>query len=184
MNILKFVQPIRDREKIENMKMELLKTGYRNYLLFVVGINTGLRISDILRLTVLDVKNKSHIITNEQKTGKTKRFLINSQLRLELDKYVYDMYYYDFLFQSNKVRNKPINRQQAYKILNDAASKIGLSEIGTHSLRKTFGYWHYQQYKDIALLQELFNHSSPSITLRYIGINQDIMDKTIENFYL
>ena len=119
-----------------------------------------------------------------KKTGKTKRFLINSQLRLELDKYVYDMYYYDFLFQSNKVRNKPINRQQAYKILNDAASKIGLSEIGTHSLRKTFGYWHYQQYKDIALLQELFNHSSPSITLRYIGINQDIMDKTIENFYL
>ena len=67
MNILKFVQPIRDREKIENMKMELLKTGYRNYLLFVVGINTGLRISDILRLTVLDVKNKSHIIINEQK---------------------------------------------------------------------------------------------------------------------
>lgn len=46
------------------------------------------------------------------------------------------------------------------------------------------GFWHYQQFKDVALLQELFNHSAPSITLKYIGINQDIMDKTIEGFYL
>ncbi|MBZ9626053.1 hypothetical protein G9F71_024930 [Clostridium sp. FP2] len=45
---MKLVQPIRDREKLEEMKMELLKTGYKNYLIFVVGINTGLRISDIL----------------------------------------------------------------------------------------------------------------------------------------
>ncbi|MEG1009339.1 MAG: site-specific integrase, partial [Clostridia bacterium] len=53
-----------------------------------------------------------------------------------------------------------------------------------HTMRKTFGYWHYQIYKDIAILQDIFNHSSPSITLRYIGINDDIKDKTIENFYL
>ena len=56
--------------------------------------------------------------------------------------------------------------------------------IGTHKMRKTFGYWHYQQYKDVAILQEIFNHSSPSVTLRYIGINQDNIDKSYMNFSL
>lgn len=71
---------------------------------------------------------------------------------------------------------------QACKILNNVAKKCGLQEIGTHTMRKTFGYWHYKQYKDVAILQDIFNHSPPSITLRYIGITDDIKDKTIENF--
>ncbi|MGL5480083.1 MAG: site-specific integrase, partial [Clostridium sp.] len=53
-----------------------------------------------------------------------------------------------------------------------------------HTMRKTFGYFHYNQFKDIAILQDIFNHSAPSITLRYIGITDDMKDKTIENFYL
>jgi integrase len=51
-------------------------------------------------------------------------------------------------------------------------------------MRKTFGYWHYQQYHDVAMLQTIFNHSSPSITLRYIGINQDEIDKSYRDFSL
>lgn len=78
----------------------------------------------------------------------------------------------------------PIGRVQAYRILNSAAKAVGLSEIGTHTLRKTFGYHFYQQYKDVALLQELFNHSAPSVTLRYIGINQDALDKAMSGFEL
>lgn len=110
--------------------------------------------------------------------------MINRQLREDIDKYINNMGSNEYLFQSQKGKNKPISRVQAYRILNNAASKIGLDEIGTHTLRKTFGYWHYKQYKDVALLQELFNHSAPSVTLRYIGINQDAMDKTIRDFYL
>jgi integrase len=68
--------------------------------------------------------------------------------------------------------------------LNTAADKVGLDEIGTHTLRKTFGYLFYQKTKDVAQLQELFNHSAPSVTLRYIGINQDVMDKAIDDFSL
>lgn len=64
-------------------------------------------------------------------------------------------------------------------MLNKAAERLGI-----HTLRKTFGYWHYRQNKDVALLQVLFNHSAPSVTLKYIGINQDMMDKTIQDFYL
>ena len=55
-------------------------------------------------------------------------------------------------------------------------------EIGTHIMRKSFGYHHYQQYKDVALLQTIYNHSSPSITLKYIGINQDNIDLGYRNF--
>lgn len=51
-------------------------------------------------------------------------------------------------------------------------------------MRKTFGYFHYQQYHDIAMLQAILNHSSPSITLRYIGISQDEIDQSYSNFSL
>jgi len=121
--------------------------------MFVVGINTGLRISDILQLTVKDLKNKTHIKIIEQKTNKIKRFLINSSLKVEIDKYIKTMSDEEYLFQSRKGENKPISRVQAYRILNSAAEHIGLQEIGTHTLRKTFGYLHYKQNKDVALLQ-------------------------------
>ncbi|WZL71419.1 site-specific integrase [Clostridiaceae bacterium 35-E11] len=181
---MNIVQPIRDKKKIEEMKNTLLKSGYKNYLLFVAGINTGLRISDILNLKVYDVKNRSHIVINEKKTGKEKRFLINGSLRKDFERYILYMYDDDYIFQSRKGKNRPISRVQAYRILNKAAEQVGIQEVGTHTLRKTFGYWHYQIYKDVAILQDIFNHSAPSITLRYIGINQDIKDKTIEDFYL
>lgn len=178
------VQPIRKKQDIDRMKAVLLKRGYRDYLLFVTGINTGLRVSDLLQLKVKDVRDKSHITITETKTGKVKRFLINTQLKLDLDSYINGMKDEEYLFQSREGTNKPLSRFQAYKILNQAAAEIGLQEVGTHTLRKTFGYWHYQRYKDVALLQELFNHSAPSVTLRYIGINQDVMDETIRDFYL
>ena len=180
---MELVQPIRDKEVIDKFKVELLKGGSRNYLLFVIGINTGLRVSDILPLKVSDVKNKSHIVIKEKKTGKSKRFKINSNLKNEIDKYIVNMGDNEYLFPSRK-GDKPITRVQAYRILNKAADKLGIQEIGTHTLRKTFGYMHYKKYKDVAILQEIFNHSSPSITLRYIGINSDIIDNTIDDFYL
>ena len=181
---MKTVQPIRSTEEIQAMKSELLKKGYRDYLLFMVGINTGLRISDILKLKVSDVRGKTHITIKEQKTGKTKKALITQQLRQDLDNFTALMGSEEYLFQSRNGNNQPITRVQAYRILTQAAANVGLEEIGTHTLRKTFGYHHYQQNKDVALLQELFNHSAPSVTLRYIGINQDNMDESMKNFSL
>lgn len=178
------VQPIRDTEAIENMKRVLKKNGQRDYMLFVTGINTGLRISDILKLKVSDVKNKTHITIKEKKTGKAKRLLLNATFKAELDEYILDMEDDSPLFKSQKGINKPICGIRAWGILNEAADKCGLTEIGTHTLRKTFGYHFYQQYKDVALLQEIFNHSSPSVTLRYIGINSDIIDTAISKFNL
>ena len=178
------VEPIRDKEKIEEMKTELMKDNYRNYMIFLLGINTGLRISDLLQLKVKDIKGSSYIKLKEKKTAKSKKFYINSQLRAELEKYTKNMSDHEYLFQSRNGVNQPLSRSQAYRILNQAGSKVGLESVGTHSLRKTFGYHHYQKHKDVALLQELFNHSAPSVTLDYIGVNQDLMDETIKDFYL
>ena len=77
---MELVQPIRDKEVINKFKQELLHHSYRDYILFTVGINTGLRISDILPLKVKDIKG-THIVIKEKKTGKSKRFKINSSLR-------------------------------------------------------------------------------------------------------
>ena len=178
------VQPIRDIKDIENVKRVLKKSGQRDYMLFLTGINTGLRISDILKLKVSDVRGKSHISIKEKKTGKNKRLLLNAPFKVELDEYIADMQDDEPLFKSQKGDNKPIGVVRAWGILKDAAEKCGLDEIGTHTLRKTFGYHFYQQYKDVALLQDIFNHSSPSVTLRYIGINADIVDTAISKFNL
>ena len=74
----------------------------------------------------------------------------------------------------------PITRQQAYNILSQASSAFGLDSIGTHTLRKTFGYHMYQQTHDAVTIKEILNHSDISVTLRYIGINQDNKDKAIK----
>ena len=57
-------------------------------------------------------------------------------------------------------------------------------KFGTHTMRKTFGYHHYKKFKDVAMLQKIFNHSSPEITLRYIGIEQDEIDESYTNFVI
>jgi integrase len=177
---MEYVQPIRDANKIQEMK-EVLNT--RDAFMFTLGINVGIRISDLLQLRVGDIRGKSHLNIDEKKTKKNKRFLINAQLREDILFYTRDMEDNDWLFPSRK-GDKPITRIQAYRVLNKGAKEIGLDEIGTHTLRKTFGYHFYKRTHDIAMLQEMFNHSAPSITLRYIGINQDTMDEAITNHYL
>ena len=181
---MNLVQPIREKENIEAMKRALLNSGYRDYMLFVMGINTGLRISDLLQLQVADVKDKTHVTITEGKTDKTKRFFLNPQLRDEIANYIRGRDDHEYLFQSQKGENRPISRVQAYRILNKAAQEVGLDEVGTHTMRKTFGYWHYKEFGDVADLQQLFNHSSQSVTLRYIGIAQEDTDKRLENFFL
>ena len=70
----------------------------------------------------------------------------------------------------------------AYYILNRGAKAVGIKEpIGTHTLRKTFAYWAYKQGTSLELIQKILNHSSASVTLRYIGITQDQIDAVYEN---
>jgi integrase len=177
------VEPIRDMDDIQEVKKYLKKRSVRDYILFVLGIHIGLRISDILQLRVKDVKG-THIKITEKKTGKPRRSKIPRSIQDVIKEYISGMNDEEYLFQSRKGFNQPIQRVQAYKIISQAAAQIGLSESGTHTMRKTFGYHFYKKTKDIAMLQKHFNHHSPSVTLRYIGIDQDWMDKALDDFAL
>ena len=177
------VEPIRDMRDIRKIESVLKTQGLRDLLLFKFGINSGLRISDILNLNVCDVRNKSYVELFEQKTGKHKKFPLNTQIRSLLKKYTLDMNDDDPLFTSCFMNR--MTRNTAYEIMNRACEIAQLDiNIGTHTLRKTFGYHHYKKYKDVALLQKIFNHTSPATTLFYIGIEQSEIDDTYLNFNL
>lgn len=179
---MKLIQPIKDTNLIDTVKSELLKVGYRNYLLFDIAINTGLKIIDIINLTVWDVKNKSQIEVKEDRTGKLLKYAVSPEIHKEIQKFILGMSAGELLFPNRKGGKNPITNKQAYKWLNEISRKLGLDNLGTHTLRKTFGYHHYKKHNDIALLQNLFSHSNPDMTLRYIGV-ADIEATSIEDFF-
>ena len=152
-------------------------------LIFKFGLNTGLRISDIIPLKVKDIFDENmefmdYLILKEKKTGKEKKIKINNTLQKALEASVKGrmLTYQSYLFSSKKGGH--LGRIQAYRVLKEAAEIMGIQNFGTHSLRKTWGYWTYQMSKyNIGLIMDTFNHSSPGITLRYIGINQDQKDE-------
>ena len=190
---MKSVEPIRDTKTIKNMRAILKSQSTRNELLFILGINVGLRISDILKLKVKDLTKlntkapKDYVIITEIKTRKNKKFYIGDIVKKVIENYMkennnpgFDTY----IFLSRKGINMPITRQQAYRIINNAAESLGIverndqgnlihGEIGTHTLRKTFGYHSFQNGTSLELLMDLFNHSSKTQTLRYIGITEE-----------
>jgi integrase len=166
---MQIVQPIRDLGKIEEIQEILKRQSMRDWLLFTIGINSGLHLSDLLTLRVRDLKAKHQVTLREGKTGKEKTFKINQQLGEWIHEYVKHMSDEDFLFPSQRT-GRPIKRIRVYRILNEAAKQAGLHDIGTHTLRKTFGYHYYQKTKNVSVLRELFNHSAPSVTLKYIGV--------------
>ena len=180
---MNIVEPIRSKKDLRKIEGILRKQGLRDLLMFTVGTNCGLRISDILNLDVSDVKGRSYINIIEKKMSKYKRFPINAKLKPLFEN-----------FTKNRALNEPLflsmfgnrmERTQCYRIINAACKKAGIEyRVGTHTLRKTFGYHHYQKFKDVAVLQKIFNHYSPQVTLRYIGIDQDIIDESYNNFIL
>lgn len=178
------VEPIRDKDSIRKMFYYLNGKDPKYGLLFKYGLNTGLRISDILPLKVNDIFNsngkfKDHLVLHEKKTGKEKKIKLNDAIRKMLKSYVkaHKLTADSYLFYSKKSGGH-IQRVQAYKVLKEAANVCGIENFGTHSMRKTWGYWTYKASKyNIGLIMDTFNHSSQNVTLRYIGVNQDQKDE-------
>lgn len=188
---MEFVEPIRNKKRLDNMKRYLKEKNIRDWLLFVLGINSGLRISDLLALKVADVKDKERITVREKKTGKAKDFPLADTCKKAIIEYLkITGLIGGVLFPSRKsVGSKStgaISRQQAYQTINSAARAVGITTdaIGTHTMRKTFGYWAYQAGVDIAKIQKLLNHSAPSVTLAYIGITKQELDDVYINLNL
>lgn len=176
------VEPIRNLSDLRKVE-KILSKNPRDLLLFTIGTNCGLRVSDILSLNVEDVRDKNYIQLIEKKTGKFKKFPINAKLKPMLEEFTKEKMADDPLFMT-KFKNR-LGRVTAYYTIRLACEEAKLEEkFGTHTMRKTFGYHHYQKFKDVAMLQKIFNHSSPMITLRYIGIEQDKIDESYTNFIL
>lgn len=179
---MNYVEPIRDMELIRRILKYLKEKNERDYMMVLIGFNTGLRISDILKLSYEDIGDE-YIYIKEQKTKKMKEIPLNSVLKSELKRYSNGKDPLEYLIESRQ-GFKPITRQRAYQILQDIAKKFRIRNLGTHSLRKTFGYHFYQKTKDVVTLQEIFNHVDPSVTLRYIGINRKIVNDAYKQFQI
>ena len=177
-------QPIRNKKQLKKIKeFYLLKKEYRNYLLVVMGLCTALRISDLRRLSwemVFDFTKKkfrSSVRLVEKKTGKKKVIALNPEIIKALILYFSSLSCIEKeqpIFQSNRGKHSVISRIHAYRIIRKAGEAVNIdTPIGCHSLRKTFGYFAWNSGISPVILMDIFNHSSMSVTRRYLGVSQD-----------
>lgn len=180
---MNYTEPIKDKELIKDIAKYLKNNNERDYVLFAMGVYSGLRITDILNLRVANVKNKTEFILIEKKTNKRKALNINNNLQKILKQFTKDKGEREFLI-SKKDGKKPLSRVRAFQILKNIGNEFDI-HISPHCLRKTFGYFHYQSNRDIVILQKIFNHSTPEVTFRYIGVNSETIKKSIDtlNFW-
>lgn len=160
------IGPIKDRDIVERMKEYLREQSTRNYILFRLGINLGISMTELLHLRIEDVAGKKEFISGDY------RMRISDSLRREIEFYVGDRKA-GYLFRMRS--NKPLSRFQLYNILRDAARVAGFTEpVGAMTLRKTFAYWAYKEQKVyLPLLSKYLHHHTVSYTLKYSGIDSE-----------
>ncbi|TDL31791.1 site-specific integrase [Jeotgalibacillus sp. S-D1] len=172
---MEVVNPIKSMRHIQLMKKELKKQSSRDFCFFVLGINTGLKINVLLQLNTKQMVNDNgdilpFIVIEDQKIYINDKVKAALNFHLHHENHIQDVY----LFQSPK-NAMPVTRQHAYRVIHETARKVGIDyQIGTHTLRKTFGYHAYIKGIAISLIQERYHHATPSETLRYIGIDDTI----------
>ena len=188
-----------DRYINEAPDADKLRIARRNKLLFILGINLSLRASDLRTVKYsffFHKTNDGKLEFNEyyslipQKQKKTRKYIklfFNDVVKNAIINYI-EYYPIDnidsMVFTSRKGNDDAIKEQTIWRILNDRAIEAGIKQnIGSHSLRKTFGYWTWHEAEDknkaLVILQQLFAHSSTQVTMRYIGI----LDEEIKDTY-
>lgn len=180
-------QPIKSLNQIEELKnyYHNKKTNYRNYALICLGMNSALRISDLLQLKWKDVYDFrsncfwAHISVMEKKTKKRTSIAINENAVHALMEYMENIPFpteETFIF-CGRNPDEPLSRSQAFRIIKEAGNQLHFKNpISCHSLRKTFGYHAWKAGTPPAMLMSIYNHSSYQITKRYLGIDQEDKD--------
>ena len=171
------VEPIRDKKAIATIK-KILAGKPRDLALFVVGINTNLRASDLVRLTVGQVRHCTtpgcEIEIAEKKTGKPRRITLNKAAVEAVQNLLKDdrLSDYDPLFKSQ--RGQALTVSSIHRLVKSWCRQINLKgNYGSHTLRKTFGYHARQAGVSLPILVELFNHASQKQTMAYLGIQPE-----------
>ncbi len=179
------VDPFRCEKDIQRIK-KMLQSNNRDLLLFTMGINNGLRIGDLLKLTVdqvKDLKVGEYLTIREQKTKKENVLMVNKGVYSVLQKYLSDSELSDddYLFQSRKGNNRPLTVSSVNRMVKEWT--FGMKgNFGTHSLRKTFGYVQRTRFGvSFEVLCRRFNHSNPSTTMRYLGIQSKEVNDILMN---
>lgn len=183
---MELVYPITNRHQLDKMADYLYNKSLRDYIMFEIGINIGIRVTDFTQQKVQfyrEACEKGFVEMVPKKTAKYNKKVvvpINKDLNKLIQEYIKDKDDTDWMFPSRK-KGYSITREQVYRILNEAAAAVGITDnIGCHSMRKTFGYWHYYYNHDIRLLMDIFNHSSEEVTLRYIGVSEEKKRESME----
>ena len=180
-------RPITTTEKVLDMQDYLKYYNYRNYVLFLVGVTTGYRAGDLVKLKVRDIKEAIRrkeftILEGKKKNSKNIREKNRKPRSVELipgvekirKEYIKDKKDYEYIFQSRKGTNKHIGVQAVSNILKKAGEYFGLHDITAHSMRKTYAYKLYiESGRDIVLVKELLGHSSIEETKKYIGLDRE-----------
>lgn len=186
-NVKRITNSTEMHEVLNTLSSEIFfREAKRNTMLFKLGCISGLRISDLVDIKRTEVEGKENFTLIEKKTGK-KRTIYLKPVLLDLIQYLNwldsNNIKNEYLFYNS--RKKPekghIKEDQFYKILRKVGDLLNLDHLGTHTMRKTFGFTVYQDKKDIRLVMDLLNHSSEKITLRYIGISEEQKKNTVEN---
>ena len=152
---------------------------YRNYVILILGCNTGCRIETLLQLTPKHIAGGRVRIT-EFKTEKIQRYDLNDKVFQIVDDYIKWLNISDreYIFKTFRHSNKPLTRVQAYKVIQQLGDAAGIKySIGCHSLRKSYGRFTYDETHDIHLVQRMLGHSDPSITQQYICLEDEIVTK-------
>lgn len=173
------VQPIRERKTINEIKAFLLEDNIRDYLLFTLGVNTALRVGDILKLTKGDIMKKNkvrdHLRVRISKTGREQRIALNMNVKKAIKTFLMvnpSLKDYNPLFPGRNP-NVPMSRVNAWKRLQRIADRFDLEDFGFHSLRKSWGLHARKAGVDISIISEKLGHSSVAVTRRYLCITSD-----------
>ena len=178
------VEPIINMKDIKSIK-KLLVDRPRDRLLFVLGINSGLRVQDILALKISDVRTCSigdRVSIKEKKTGKENVFIMNKEIKTALDEYLRCAKRQDdhYLFKSRKGQNYPLTTYAVTMMVQRWCDEINLKiNAGAHTLRKTWCYQQRQMGSSWELLAKRLNHSTPSITRRYLGVQEEEVEEIL-----
>jgi integrase len=180
------VDPIR---KIKDIKAiaKLTSDNPRDHLLFLMGINNGLRAGDLIKLKVKDVRHLKvgdTLTIKESKTGKDNILVFNKTVYKALRNYLDTLQPHDseYLFASRK-GNGHIQSQAVSKLLKKWTKAINLKgNYGAHTLRKTWGYIQRTAHGvGFEIICKRYNHSSPAVTMRYLGIQDKEVHATLMN---
>ncbi len=166
---MNWVAPIKDEETLKNFKDRLKQMDEKYFIMFEIGVGTGMQLQDILKLKVKDVADQEFLEVRIGTKQIRRSFTFSEELKQEIARFIEGKLPEQYLIVGHASSSEPLSREQAYRALKSAGRSIGLTSIGAQTMRKTFAWRYYKESGDIYYLQNLLNHASPSITYRYIG---------------